>query len=1082
MRLTIFLALLCNLAFAANITFIGGSGGGGGGNINSINGDTTANQLLVAGTAGANFTITTSSGTTTFNLPDASATARGVITTGAQTIAGAKTFSSTLKTGGSFACNRVVTGDVDAVIAANECIHGVSALTTTRTLTLPAASSVSSGQFVTVKDEGGAVYDHDSGLYIAVAAAGADTINELTAVNIVSRYGSRTFYSNGSNKWYTKDFDGTTGKISIDGVPLVNNGTPFADILGWASIQGTFPDLAETFAGQNMNIGTTVGTNPQFVTGLNLGLGAGYTGTAPTASIWSVSSVEGTAPLDLWDPVGNFGVMAGQWASSQEKAGSYGYAFAGSRAVGSAGVSVGQDATGTSIGVYGGAQVPATGIGTGGYFKIGDVAGGPTDIPLLPFSPVSGAIVADNGDTVNDIAVFQDNAVTKVRIKDKGLVQQTVTLATGEVAHTTTATPPSSGTTIKAVEGIIAAGYTGNQGIRAGNFVNLSPSTGYDLGNVYGSYGVRGAALSDNTSKNIAVDGEAASGNVNIGVVGHVLNGDPGVSTNIGVMGLARRDGLNNVAIYGKLSSTLGPLLSPTPTGESVLFLDNGNSNAQIAVFQANGVTVGSMNESGKFILGTEITATKTLSVASGTLTAGVPSAVSMSAVLPNAGGYYHIQNLSMDTTGVSAAAEIAGILLTINAGYTGTAATFAIAAENDAAGVGATVFDSFYNAGGSFAAGAVGTEHIGVAGEAFQGTKLWGTTGFAYAGTISNTGVYGAARQTGSIAAGGYFKISNTQSHLGSQLTPPVSAALLADNDDTNADVLNLQVGGSTVYRVTADPYIVFNSTFPNSVGTHRGMDYVFNSTAGSNPGQLIGMRILMNSNSTPLTTAALFADNNLAGTQGVGLSSPTGNFGFSVSSGAAATEHVGIYGEAYAGSKTWGVTGASVGTDTGGVGVGVYGGAQVVTAGGAAGGLFKIHTSAGTVLDPNAVQNGAIVADNGDTSFVIANFLKAASSVSFVDVNGNFATNLAGVGFRIKEGSNARMGVNTLSAGTVTVSNTSVTANTRIFLTCQDPNGGVPGAEYVSARTASTSFVITSTSVADTCIVAWELIEPTP
>jgi hypothetical protein len=81
---------------------------------------------------------------------------------------------------------------------------------------------------------------------------------------------------------------------------------------------------------------------------------------------------------------------------------------------------------------------------------------------------------------------------------------------------------------------------------------------------------------------------------------------------------------------------------------------------------------------------------------------------------------------------------------------------------------------------------------------------------------------------------------------------------------------------------------------------------------------------------------------------------------------------------------------------------------------------------------------------------------------------------------GFRIAEGANARMGVATLVGGTVTVSNTSVTANTRIMLTIQDPNGGTPGSVYVSARAASTSFTITSTSGADTSIVAWVLVEP--
>lgn len=89
------------------------------------------------------------------------------------------------------------------------------------------------------------------------------------------------------------------------------------------------------------------------------------------------------------------------------------------------------------------------------------------------------------------------------------------------------------------------------------------------------------------------------------------------------------------------------------------------------------------------------------------------------------------------------------------------------------------------------------------------------------------------------------------------------------------------------------------------------------------------------------------------------------------------------------------------------------------------------------------------------------------------------DFLVNLAGKGLRVKEGSNAKMGVSTLVAGTVVVSNTSVTANSRIFLTIQTP-GGTPGDVRVSARTAGTSFTILSSSGTDTSVVAWLILEP--
>lgn len=80
---------------------------------------------------------------------------------------------------------------------------------------------------------------------------------------------------------------------------------------------------------------------------------------------------------------------------------------------------------------------------------------------------------------------------------------------------------------------------------------------------------------------------------------------------------------------------------------------------------------------------------------------------------------------------------------------------------------------------------------------------------------------------------------------------------------------------------------------------------------------------------------------------------------------------------------------------------------------------------------------------------------------------------------GFNVTEGTNKRMGVATLVAGTIVVSNTSVTANSRIFLTTQTP-GGTAGFLVVSARTAGTSFTILSSNALDTSVVAWEIKEP--
>jgi hypothetical protein len=134
------------------------------------------------------------------------------------------------------------------------------------------------------------------------------------------------------------------------------------------------------------------------------------------------------------------------------------------------------------------------------------------------------------------------------------------------------------------------------------------------------------------------------------------------------------------------------------------------------------------------------------------------------------------------------------------------------------------------------------------------------------------------------------------------------------------------------------------------------------------------------------------------------------------------------------------------------------------------------------GTALSAGPTQAQVAAALAGAT---VPGGLSLSSSLTTggsVDVfGGPVDVETASFGVQVKEGANAKQGVATLAAGTVTVANTSVTASSRIILTAQLLGGvATPWALAVTARTAGTSFTITSASAADTSTVAWEIFEP--
>jgi hypothetical protein len=132
----------------------------------------------------------------------------------------------------------------------------------------------------------------------------------------------------------------------------------------------------------------------------------------------------------------------------------------------------------------------------------------------------------------------------------------------------------------------------------------------------------------------------------------------------------------------------------------------------------------------------------------------------------------------------------------------------------------------------------------------------------------------------------------------------------------------------------------------------------------------------------------------------------------------------------------------------------------------------------SAGSAGNFLAVANN--LSDVANAATAATNLgLGTASTPTFAGetLNGNLTLNTAGNKVKIKEGTNAAMGQSTLAAGTVAVSNTSVSANSRIFLSRATTGGTAGHLSYTSI--ANTSFTINSSSATDTSVINWLIID---
>lgn len=170
----------------------------GAGYLASMNGLVAPIQTFAVGTAGTDFAISSVSPVHTFNLPDAGAAARGAVTTGTQTFAGAKTFTG---------LTTITSANAAGVTTASSLALNANSLTTGTGL-YAASSSLTSGKLVDLQVSGTAGLTGQTALNIGVAGAnatGAQTTYGLQVANIHTgtsvNYGGYFSASGGSSNY-----------------------------------------------------------------------------------------------------------------------------------------------------------------------------------------------------------------------------------------------------------------------------------------------------------------------------------------------------------------------------------------------------------------------------------------------------------------------------------------------------------------------------------------------------------------------------------------------------------------------------------------------------------------------------------------------------------------------------------------------------------------------------------------------------------------------------------------------------------------------------------------------------------------
>jgi len=361
--------------------------------LTALNGLTAQVQYFGTGTSGNDFNIVSSVATHTFNIPSASATARGLITTGTQTIAGSKTITGTTTfTGGPILSDTNLTYANSGytlvlqspTLSVNRTVtlpNGTGTLALTSDISYPVTSVfgrtgavvATSGDYTTTQvTEGTNLYFTDARARTAISltttgSTGASTYNNTTGVLNIPNYADQYVGTVTS-----VDMSVPTG-LSVSGNPITTSGTLAVTLTAGYSIPTTANQSTWTTAyNRSLTSAAVTGTTTKTLT-LNQQDGGTITASWTDINTDAVTSVFGRT--------GAVVATSGDYNTDQVTEGTTNLYFTNTRSR----AAISLTTTGTS-----GA---ATYNNTTGVFNIPSYVGGVTSV----FGR-TGAVVATDGD------------------------------------------------------------------------------------------------------------------------------------------------------------------------------------------------------------------------------------------------------------------------------------------------------------------------------------------------------------------------------------------------------------------------------------------------------------------------------------------------------------------------------------------------------------------------------------------------------------------------------------------------------------------------------------------------------------